>query len=109
MYIEGIGTIGIPISEHDVHRIIALSHKSLGNTSDTEVGTSVDELHGLDAEYIRLRHPRWPHHLREMVDDVTMQLGIARGSDIVQAELCKLQVYAPGASVKPKTKYGAST
>ena len=107
LHVQGVGDIGLPISEHDAQRIISLSKQApFGKGSETFVDTSVRRTWEIDAKHIELRHPKWPSLKRNMIDDVASQLGITRGSENVQAELYKLLIYEPGAMFKPHKEWG---
>jgi hypothetical protein len=103
--VEGLGNIGMPISTHDVERIISRSRQApFGKGSDTIVDTSVRKTWEIDGSQIQLTHPKWHQIKREIVNDAAQQLGIAKGAEIVGAELYKLLVYEPGAMFKAHTE-----
>jgi hypothetical protein len=104
LQVESIGNIGIPISDHDAKRIIAVSRQApFGKGSDTIVDTSVRKTWEIDASQLKLTHPKWSQHFGKIINDTAKQLGVARASD-VNAELYKLLVYEPGAMFKAHTE-----
>ena len=69
--IEGVGSIGLPISEHDVQRLISTSHQApFGKGRETFVDTSVRKTWEIDSDRMRLNHPKWTVQLEAIVDDV---------------------------------------
>ena len=106
LVIDGIGSIGMPISEPDVQRIIQISRQApFGKGNETIVDTSVRRTWEVDTSRLHLNHPKWEERKLLMLHDVTKQLGIARGCDIAQVELYKLFIYEPGALFKAHTEY----
>lgn len=106
LFIDDLGGTGLPISEHDAQRIISTSRRApFGKGKETFVDTSVRKTWEIDAKKIQLKHPKWPTQIEQVVNDVAKSLGIARGSEVVRAELYKLLVYEPGAMFKAHTEY----
>ena len=104
--IDQIGSIGVPISEHDAKRMISTSKQApFGKGRETYVNTSVRRTWEIDSNRIRLGHSKWPSQLQVVVDSVAKQLGIVRGAQGVRAELYKLLVYESGAMFKAHTEY----
>lgn len=105
LHVQNIGNIGLPISAHYAQRIISVRRQApFGKGSDTIVDSSVRKTWEIDATQWRLTHPKWPEHERKIVSDAAEQLVIAKGSEIVRAELYKLLVYEPGAMFKAHTE-----
>ena len=98
--IDDLGKFGSPLSASEVKRIIGRSRQA-GKGSETIVDTSVRNTWETDASLIKLRHPRWPSQERAILEHVCDQMGIAGGSEHVQAQLRKLFVYEEGAMFKP--------
>lgn len=81
--IEGIGGIGVPVSENDAQRVISMSRQApFWKGSDTIIDTTVLRTWEIDANRLKLRHPKWALQQREIVDDIAKQLGISRGQTL---------------------------
>lgn len=103
--VENVGSIGLPVSEHEAQRLIAASHQaSYGKGSDTFVDTSVRKTWEIDGARIEFSHPNWAHHMQNVVHQVAETLGVASGAQSVRAELYKILVYEPGAMFKAHTE-----
>lgn len=105
LVIEDVGSIGVPISEHDAKRLISASRQApFGKGRETFVDTTVRQTWEIDAARISFQHPKWPSHLQEAIDLATQQLGIAKSSQQIRAELYKLLIYEEGAMFKAHTE-----
>lgn len=99
--IEGLGGIGMPVSQHDALRIIEKSRQApFGKGSETLVDTSVRNTWEIDAVRIRCAHPKWPAFQQSVLDSACKQLGVPGGAQDVRAEPYKLLVYETGALFK---------
>lgn len=105
LYVEGIGRIGLPVSEQEAKRLILASRPApFGKGSETHTDTSVRKTREIDADKIRLEHPKWQSTLDLVLQDVRDKLGILGGEGAMKAELYKLLVYEPGAMFKTHTE-----
>ena len=105
--IDGIGRIGMPISDHDAKRMISISRQTpSGVGSDIVVDdTFVRRTWEIHASRVKTRHPKWDHQQRKIVNEITKQLGIRGGAEVVEAQLYKLVVYEPEAMFERHTEY----
>lgn len=105
LYVEDVGSVGVPVSEHDAKRIISANRQApFGNGRETYVDTTVRQTWEIDAARISFQHPKWHSHLQEAVDAATQQLGIAKSSQHVRAELHELLVYEESAMFRAHTE-----
>lgn len=101
--IETLGRFGVPLSQSEISRIIGESRQApFGKGSDTIVDTTVRRTWEIDANRIKLGHPKWQSQENAILSDVCSQLGIPRGSEYVRMELYKLLVYGEGAMFNPR-------
>lgn len=100
--IEGLGSIGMPVSPHDAQRLIQHSRQApFGKGTETFVDTSVRNTWEIDAACVVFCHPKWSGFQQSALDEVCHQLGVPDGSQNVRAELYKLLIYEEGAMFKP--------
>lgn len=102
LVVDSLGSIGMPVSEHEVQRLIQVSRQSpFGKGEATIVDTSVRRTWEIDASKLGLTHPKWPTTHRNIVDGMCKALGVPNGGMYVGAQLYKLLIYEPGAMFKP--------
>jgi hypothetical protein len=90
--------ISTPLSENDAQRIIRASHQApFGKGSETIVDTSVRKTWELNGKDFELRNPAWKSYLDDVLQRVTMQLGLVSNRGTVKAELYKMLLYEKGA------------
>lgn len=100
--IEGLGSIGMPISHHDAQRLIQHSRQApFGKGTETFVDTKVRKTWEIDAAQIRCAHPKWPEIHQSIAESVCRQLGVVNGSTHVELQPYKLLSYDEGAMFKP--------
>jgi len=102
LFIQGHGTVGLPLSKHDADVIISKSKQSpYGKGADTFVDTSVRKSWELNPSQFSLRNPEWTRTIDNLLSSVYKELQLSGGLENVTAELYKLLLYEEGAFFKP--------
>ncbi|KAI9882227.1 MAG: Sorting nexin mvp1 [Watsoniomyces obsoletus] len=97
LHIEGVGNVGLPLSDRDAKLIIEASHKApFGKGSETIVDENVRKTWELNATQVRTRNPAWEKSLERILDLVASGLGILAGQRAIKARLHKLLLYEEG-------------
>lgn len=97
--VEGVGTVGTPISAADAKRLIAAAEQApYGRGEQTIVDRKVRRVWQIEPSKVRLRNAAWADHLAAILADVRRELGIAQQ---VNAELYKLLIYEKGSFFAP--------
>jgi hypothetical protein len=120
LFIEQVGIIGLPISQHEVQRIIGVVRQPLFSDENIPaIDADVPNIPAIDADIpniweidpgrFSLQHPKWLYQLSQTLDDAAKQLGIDSGSRSIKAKLAKLLIHEPGAVFKAHTKYVAES
>ena len=98
LYVEGLGKIGLPLSERDAEALAHVCHEApFGKGSETFVDTNVRETWQIDAHKVRFRNGKWAEQVNYAVSKVIEGLGIVGAAATIRAELYKLLLYEPGA------------
>ncbi|CAH0392542.1 unnamed protein product [Bemisia tabaci] len=98
------GVVGLPLSAGEAQKIISQASQSpFGKGEDTIVDTSIRKSWELNPNQFTLQNPEWKKAVKSILDDVTVGLGIKKGSGRVSAKIHKLLLYEPGAFFKPHT------
>ena len=72
--VEGVGTVGMPVSAADAKRLIAQAALApYGRGEETIVDTDVRRVWQLEPSQFALRNPAWHDHVTAMVDAVKQQ------------------------------------
>ena len=99
--IEGYGTIGLPLSQHDAQAIIQRSRQApFGKGEETVVDTSVRKTWEIDASKLTIKNPHWQGFFDLVLNTVVKNLGVEGGKH-VRAEPYKLLLYEEGCIFKP--------
>lgn len=97
--VEGVGTVGTPISPADAKRLIAAAAQApYGRGEETIVDKKVRRVWQIEPSKFQLRNAAWADHLAAIVAEVKREFGIAQQ---VNAELYKLLVYEKGSFFAP--------
>ena len=100
--IEGYGTIGLPLSQHDAQAIIQRSRQApFGKGEETLVDTSVRKTWEIDASKLTIKNPAWAGFFDLVLRMVVQNLGVEGGAEHVRAEPYKLLLYEEGCIFKP--------
>jgi predicted 2-oxoglutarate/Fe(II)-dependent dioxygenase YbiX len=92
--VEGVGSIGTPISPADAKRLIAhASQAPYGRGEETIVDTSVRNVWQIEPSQLVPRNAEWNSHLASIVAEVKEVFGIRHK---VEAKLYKLLIYKKG-------------
>ena len=98
LFVKDLGGLGLPISEHDAHRLSSVCHQApFGKGSETIVDTHVRKTLELNPSQFELKNPAWQQTLETAVAEVANGLGLAYGAASVRADLYKLLLYEEGA------------
>ncbi len=101
LYVEGLGSVGMPVSAHDACAIIQHCHEAAyGQGGELVVDAAVRKTSELNASEFELRNPAWQVLLKELVDEVALGLGVSTSADAIEPKLHKLLVYDKGAMFK---------
>ena len=108
LYVEGLGGIGLPLSEHNAHRLIT-SYDEAHLASDNRIihtysQGSEKRMIELNPAQFELRNPAWQLELDKAFVSVATDLGIAAGAASIRAELCKLMLHEEGAGCEQYQK-----
>ncbi|MCJ1286576.1 hypothetical protein MMC26_005922 [Xylographa opegraphella] len=102
LYIERLGSIGLPLTASDAHRFVSIGHQApFGKGSETIVDTTVRRTWELNPSQFRLRNPAWSETVDGILVKAAADLGIEAKS--MHAELCKLLLYEEGAVFEKHT------
>ncbi len=97
LFIQGVGNVGLPLSDRDAKLIIGASHKApFGKGSETIVDENVRKTWELNASQVAIRNPAWEKSFNPILDRVAKALGIAAGGSGISAHLHKVLLYAKG-------------
>jgi hypothetical protein len=97
--VEGVGTVGTPVSAADAKRLIAQATQApYGRGEETIVDMEVRRVWQLEPWQFALRNAEWEDHLAAIVAAVKQQFGI---DETIKAELYKLLVYEKGSFFAP--------
>ncbi|KAL8797276.1 MAG: hypothetical protein Q9195_000429 [Heterodermia aff. obscurata] len=101
LYLEGLGKIGLPLSERDAEEIINLGRQApFGKGTETLVDTSVRKTWEINADRIQFRNPQWSRILGNVISTTVEHLGVLGGRSSVRADLHKLLLYEQGGFFK---------
>ncbi|MCJ1383885.1 hypothetical protein MMC17_006999 [Xylographa soralifera] len=99
IYVDGLGGIGLPLSEHDARRLAEKSSRLPVETQfDSFVETTSGNIWELGSPSFELRNPAWRQTLNAAMVKVATSLGIAVGAAGIQAKHCRLRLYEEGSS-----------
>lgn len=106
--VDGLGPIGLPLSERDTAALIGRCHKSpFGKGSETYVDESVRKTWELDATDFTFTNPSWEKTETSILSKVTADLGISLPTGVkLVPHRYKLLLYEQGAMFKPHKEYG---
>ena len=95
--IEGIGTIGFPLSERDAKLIEAAATQApFGKGTETIVDTTVRDTFEINPDKFSFENPAWTVFLRTVTKKVADGLGFPSGRAPPRADLYKLLLYKTG-------------
>ena len=98
IFVEGIGKIGLPLSERDAKDLCRKSHEAaFGKGSETYVDSTVRKTWELNPSQFEIRNPAWKETVDNAIGHVAEQLGVIDASKGIRAELHKMLLYEEGA------------
>ncbi len=96
--VKGLGEIAFPLSKEQAAAFIELAEAApYGKGTKTEYDEDVRKCWQLDAKYFAFKAPPWKRHLKEVLEKVREDLGIAGR---ISAQPYKLLLYGPGGHFK---------
>ncbi|WEW59015.1 hypothetical protein PRK78_004483 [Emydomyces testavorans] len=102
LFVNHIGTIGLPLNSRDAAAIIEVCHRSpFGKGSQTLVDTSVRKCWELDANQFELQNPAWNQVMQSIMRTAIKELGVVRTGSRIKAEPYKFLLYEEGAFFLP--------
>jgi len=97
LYIQGIGTIGFPLSERDAKLIEAAAIRApFGKGTETVVDTAVRDTFEINPDKFSFKNPAWAEFLQTVTKKVADGLGLHPNRPLPRAELYKLLLYKTG-------------
>lgn len=97
LFIEGLGTIGLPLSERDAQAIISLATRApFGRGDKTVVDPAVRHTWEIPPSKIGFSNLKWKAFEEEMLKEVCAGLGVSPTSSMPRAELYKMLLYDTG-------------
>ncbi|TFK58963.1 hypothetical protein BDN72DRAFT_966195 [Pluteus cervinus] len=101
--IEGIGAIGLPLSEREAKAIIGASAQApYGHGEETVVNTEVRNTWEIEPTKILFQNPAWKAFIQHtVVPHVWSSLGVAKACTPPRCELYKLLLYETGSHFLP--------
>ena len=92
--VDGVGSIGLPVSRHDIESIIAVSRQSpFGFKSETRIDTDVRRTFELSPTQFNLENPAWSTFMQTILAEVAAAFDIHGGGQQIHAEPNKLLIY----------------
>ncbi|KAF8338683.1 hypothetical protein F5887DRAFT_889771, partial [Amanita rubescens] len=101
--IEGLGRIGLPLTEVDAKRVIACASQApYGQGDQTIINKEVRDTWEIDPGCVKFENPNWPTYIRDLaVTTVCSSLGLKNYDTPLQCEFYKLLVYETGSRFLP--------
>ncbi len=96
--IEGLGSIGLPLSEPEVKRVIAyVSQVAYGQGSQTIANKEVRDAWEIDASRVKFDNPNWLTYVQDLaINTVCSSLRVKKYDTPPRCELYKLLIYETG-------------
>ena len=96
--IEGLGMVGLPLSERDAKSIISCSAQApFGHGERTVVDREVRDTWEIEPSNIKFLNPAWEAYVQNLaMTSVWQGLGVAPYSTLPKCELYKLLLYETG-------------
>ncbi|KAI0720055.1 hypothetical protein C8T65DRAFT_736222 [Cerioporus squamosus] len=103
LHIDGLGTVGLPLSLRDAAAIKAQSSQApFGMADRTVINKSVRDTWEIDAKQVKFRNDKgWSEWLRQVVKSVCEALGVNHAASQPRCELYKLLLYETGSHFLP--------
>ncbi len=101
LFVDGIGEIGLPLSERDAEEIIETCDKIYQSSFRKQKMGCCSSYRGgrkdygeLDSGKFQLKNPAWETYVQKVANEVAKELGMTGGSSAIKVELCSLQIHA---------------
>ncbi|CAH0390455.1 unnamed protein product [Bemisia tabaci] len=95
------GFVGLPLSAHDAQKIISVATPSpFGRGEETLIDESIRKCWELQPNQFCIKNSSWNNALKEMMESVSIGLGLSFDEGKFSAQLNKLLLYEPGAFFK---------
>ncbi|KAL0064875.1 hypothetical protein AAF712_008128 [Marasmius tenuissimus] len=100
--LEGLGTVGLPLSERDAKLVIENSIQApFGKGERTVVDTEVRDTWEIDGSKVHFQEARWKSFMDRVVQEVCQGLGVNVQASQPRHELYKLLIYETGSHFLP--------
>ncbi|KAJ8075191.1 hypothetical protein PM082_019519 [Marasmius tenuissimus] len=95
--LDGLGTVGLPLSERDAKAVIEKSIEGpLGKSKRTIRDTEVRDTWRVDASKVQFQEPKWQSFMDKLVREVCQALGVSVQTSRPRYELYELLVHGTG-------------
>ncbi|KAF9646265.1 hypothetical protein BDM02DRAFT_3271099 [Thelephora ganbajun] len=102
LHIEGVGMIGLPLSEREAKLIEAAAIQApFGRGTETVVDTTVRDTFEINPDRFSFKNPAWAEFLQQVMKTVAEGLGFPPTRPLPRAELYKLLLYKTGSHFLP--------
>ena len=100
LHIEGLGPIGLPISEYDAGRLVSISRRApYGKGEKAVLALSVRKNWRIDASQVEFRNPAWTVYIhKNLLPRISDAFDL--GVDQLDAEFSCMSIFAVGDYVK---------
>jgi hypothetical protein len=101
--IDGVGLIGLPLSERDAKVVIShASQAPFGKGDQTVVDTTVRDTWEIEPASVSFTNPRWEQYVEQIASKtIWTALGVAPWTSKPRCELYKLLLYQTGSHFLP--------
>ena len=97
LYIQGVGAIGSPLSEHDAKLICAVATQTpFENGIETAVDTTVGDAFKINPIKFSFKNSAWTEFLQTVITSVVNGLGLPPNLPSPRADLYELLLYKTG-------------
>ena len=97
LHIQGIGKIGLPLSERDAKLIETVATQApFGNGTETVVDTTVRDTFEINHDKFYFKNPAWAEFLGTVTKNMANGLGLPQNLPPPRADLYKLLLYKTG-------------
>lgn len=100
--IDGLGTIGLPLSPFDQNRIVKSTDAKLGKDAGACGSTQIAALREIPSSKFKLRNPSWTKFMESLVKQTAIHMGYGDETNDIDVRLVKLLIQSPPVP-KPKS------
>ncbi|KAG8533511.1 uncharacterized protein KY384_002297 [Bacidia gigantensis] len=96
LVVEGIGKIGLPLSDRDAVDIIRISHKTpLDEGNKTTTNDGFQRSWALESSQVQLNNPKWSQTIQELASLAAQQLDLGSSANL-RHEFYRMHLDGPG-------------